>query len=296
MAFIVLLAGGHAEVAISGPDQYFSEKTRAIVGGRKVLIIMPQAHLGATLEWDPPLRDIGGEPTLVFSSEQDVARYNEEVLKAEQFIAPLRKALRTFDFEWKMRARLESIVTASAWLGAQDVELTRNFHSDNLLQELNDSDTRQMLMLFTNHRAGANYLCIVTTLKATILVRQIPRGKPSRARLSAKYIPYQLSFNAIANLADADPKDPQGNLQRWAADDGRLARQAIERSIDWVTSRFAGNLDETREQHAQWQKRGDRKGVLPDGTPGWILSRDGVDVELYEPRSESLNFETRVGP
>jgi hypothetical protein len=296
--WFVLLTLAAVQVCIAKtatPERYVTEKTRAIEGGRKVLIIMPQPTLGATLNWNP-LRVIDHKTFAVFESVADMESYNEQVREAQKFFVPLQTALSGYDLGAKVRGAVEPIVTRSSWLRGQDLEVSNNQTSDYLLMKLNESNTRQMLVVFVEHRCNVAYTAIVTSLKATMLVRQIPRGYLSSMRLSPSYIPYQMSFNAVVQLKNPDPKSAEVNRDRWAASDATLARRAIDVGTDWVIDRFARNLDETREQNEVWSSRGDRKGRLRDGRPGWVLSRSDNELTYFDARSASMNFETTIGP
>ena len=252
----------------STPERYVTEKTRTIEGGRKVLIIMPQPTLGATLNW-VPLQVIDHKTFAVFESKIEQERYNEQVREAQRFIVPLQTALSGYDFEAKVRGAIEPIVTRSSWLRGQDVEVTYNRNSDYLLMKLNESNTRQMLVVFVEHRCNVSYSAIAISLKATMLVRQIPRGYTSSMRLSASYIPYQVSFNAVVYLKDPDPKNAEVNRDRWAASNATLARRAI----DVVLTGPSIGL------HATWTRRANRmkSGAVAATAKGdWAMAgRDG---------------------
>jgi|KBSMisStaDraftv2_1062788.scaffolds.fasta_scaffold40200_4 hypothetical protein len=290
------LAGVQACIAkTSTPETYVTEKTRDIEGGRKVLIIMPLPTLGATVNWDP-LQVIDHKTFAVFGSAAEMESYNEQVREAQRFMVPLQKALSGYELETKVRGAIEPIVTGSPWLRGQDVEVTNNLNSDYQLMKLNESNTRQMLVVFVDHRCDVTCSAIAISLKATMLVRQIPRGYVSSMRLSASYIPYQVTFNAVVHLKDPDPKNAEVNRDRWAANDAALARRAIDIGADWAIDRFARNLDETRDQNEEWSSRGDRKGRLGNGRPGWVISRSDTELTYFDARSHALNFETTIGP
>ena len=60
-------------------------------------------------------------------------------------------------------------------------------------------------------------------MEADILVRKIPRGQYSEARLKADYIPFRQVFRCIVYLPGSETGTAEENLARWSADNGRLA-------------------------------------------------------------------------
>ena len=127
-------------------------------------------------------------------------------------------------------------------------------------------------------------------VRALLLNRQIPPGKTSHARFTQDWTPYQLDFTVWLSPPGGETASRDDNRRAWAKDDGELARRAIEFGIDWIASRFAQTLTEDEPQFESWRNRGNRKGTLPDGTPGWILAQTSGGFECFETRRRSLTF------
>jgi hypothetical protein len=193
-----------------------------------------------------------------------------------------------------MRSRLETIVNQASWLGARDIATTNVIRSAELERHLNAADTRQMLVLKALHLVDDGCESLIVSLQATMLFRRIPRGKTHDLRLSFDYIPYDLTFEAQLRLPAEGKKSPTENVARWAADHGKLARLAMDRGIDWVTTRFAQTLAESDAQSEAWRRRGGRK--MPKASASWTLERGPDGVVNYFLNTRTLVLETTVGP
>ena len=266
---LVATAGAPAWARTARPKIYVPEDMRSLDGGRKVLIV---------LHSDRPGED------------------NPDVQRVASELAPLRKVLARDEFETRMPGRLEAVLSAVPWMGARDFEVTNNYRWGRIERALDDSNTRQMLVIRTEHALSPDFTEMLVYMRALLLNRQIPKGKTSHARFTQDYTPYQLDFTARVFLPGAVPTQHAENQRRWAADDGRLARAAIEFGIEWVTTRFAQTLAEDERQSLAWRERGDRKGTLPKGHPGWILERLPEAIVSYESRRRSLTYEGTLAP
>ncbi|MEO8016761.1 MAG: hypothetical protein ABI769_03025 [Pseudomonadota bacterium] len=285
-----LFAAHESSARTATPRIYVDEKTRDIVGGRKVLIILRSRNLQPTIQRVPidTSTTYGGD-IIIRMTQIDYEQYLKDIEAARAIGAPLLAKLGGL-----ISDRVRSTVEKSAWLGAQDVEITADGSPRNLEQELNASNTRQMLVVLAESLAEFRYLAITVTLKATLLVRQIPRGKRGYVRLEQDYIPYQMVFTAVANLADADRKDPQRNRDRWGAEDGKLAREAMNQGIAFVIEHFARNLDETEATSAVWRTRRGRPGRLANGRAGWIIESGKNRTVVFDAMSRTLILETQL--
>jgi hypothetical protein len=298
-AGVVGLAMGAAYVCnakTATPKCYVSAQTRDIVGGRGVLFVMEGPVVSPTLRNNPFSYGETGLPTAMFSSYIEMQEYRRKMGEAQNLIAPLRRALSDYDFDGIMRRRLEDVVMSSSWLGAQHPALLRNGNPLLVERQLNASDTRQMLMLRTNFQADYLYRSMEVLMRASMLVRRIPKGKTGEARLKDDYIPYRMFFIATVKLPGADQKEASANLDRWAADHGNLARQALEMALDWVARRFARNLDETEAEAASWCRRVDKTVRLPDGKRGRVIESGENNWVYFDPYWQGLHFEAEVRP
>jgi hypothetical protein len=127
-------------------------------------------------------------------------------------------------------------------------------------------------------------------LQATILVRKIPKGQYSEARLRKDYIPYQQTFRSVIYLPEPGKAKPEELIARWAADDARLARRALDGGLQRVRTMFAENIDADKKQAEGWRRRGERKTVERYDMLGWVVVREGDGVRFTDARSGALNF------
>ena len=251
------------------PDLRVPDRMRAVEGGRKIFVVLHSPRRG------------DGNPDSPTVMREQIA---------------LRDVLTSDDFDTSMPARLETVVNAVPWLGARDFEVSNNYRWNRIERALDESNTRQMLVIRTEHGMSADYRVISVYMRAILLNREIPKGKTSHARFTQDWTPYQLDLTARISLPGGKELDREENRRLWAADDGRLARAAIESGIEWVTARFGRTLVESEGQSWVWRKRGDRAGTLPNGRPGWIIEQGTAGYVGFEARGRGLVYEGSIPP
>lgn len=288
---ILLLPGAACFARVPSLKPYVPDDKRHVEGGRKVLLVMETDALDAGMKVDQQRYTSTGDSYVELLPGQTIEAFTRELVETQTFINPLRGELAGFGFEKRMREQLESVVMASPWLGARDFELEQGYHAAKVERVLNESDTRQMLLLRVAYQMSYRFDRLTVRMQASMLVRQIPRGEYSDARLKGDYIPYRLTFEAVAALPDADRKDRKANRDRWVANHGALARSALQAEADWITARFAETLAQDEAQSASWRNRNDRVGRLPNGRPGWILEQGPRGTVSYASRGQTLIFE-----
>jgi hypothetical protein len=289
---LVLAASLDASAATSTPKAYATDKTRDIVGGRKVLVLLPQTNIMATYE-DVNLSAVyfmfGILAGLAASPAQaGIDRHLSQA--AEERIAPLRRALEGYDFETPAKAAFLPIIEKSSWVRAQDAELNHDGSGSNIERILNESNTRQMFTVFPSYYADHKFRNLVVRIEADIIVRKIPKGQYSSARLKPDYIPFRQAFRCIVYLPGSESGTAEDNLARWSADSGRLARQALDLGIQRVSVLFGRYLDADEATVATWIKRGDRKSETRALMLGWIIEKQGDLVLFSSARDDTLNY------
>lgn len=294
LAMLVLLVDEPASARTATPKVYVPDAAKNLEGGRKVLLVLPTEIIAPDFpSATGPGSYAGGADIIVLPPYKSPAQFNAEVAVASTLVYPIRAVLAVDDFNDRVRGRLEEIVRQSSWLGAKDVQTTTVNRGYELEQHLNAADTRQMLVLRAVHLVGFNCDTLIVRLEAMMLVRQIPRGKTHDIRLTKDYIPYQLAFVANFHLPDVGKITPEQNVARWHADRGRLARLAMDRGIEWVTTRFAQTLSESDAQSQAWRERGDRH--LQMHSDGWILEQGPEGKVAYYPGGRALILDVNVG-
>lgn len=148
----------------------------------------------------------------------------------------------------------------------------------------------EMLVLQATYETDARYGAIVVSIEASLLVRQIPKGEHSDARLKSAYIPYRQTFRSIVSLPDPEDTSPEENIQRWAADGAKLAREALDIGLRQAPSLLDENLQDDAESAASWRERGDRKTVTRASMQGWVVGPRDAGVLFVDARHRSINY------
>jgi len=273
----------------ASPKLYANEETRDIVGGRKVLVLMPEGIHGSYKngELEAVAFLFGG---MLLQSIAEKSTRNQLSRIADQKVAPLSAALAGFEFQKPMQSLLTPTIETSTWVRAQDLEFTRDGTPKNIEQELDDSNTRQMLTVNASYYADVKFRSLVVSVETSIFIRRIPKGEYSEVRLRSDYVPFRQLFRSIVYLPNSERTTPAENLTRWSADNGKLARQALEIGMQRVGTLFSQNLDATKESAAVWSKRGKRKTVTELNLLGWVVERRPDTLLFFSPRDDALNF------
>jgi hypothetical protein len=282
-ALIAVLACHICQAKTATPKNYVSEETRNIVGGRKVVILIPQTEIMPGIAaWELGVAR--------FDDALEDLINNAKTGRGERFIEPLRAALRPDDFDARIFSALKSVLERCSWMHAQDIELTRDGSAKNIERLLNESNTRQMLVLAVTYATDFRYDSIIVSVEASLLVRQIPRGERGEARLRKDYIPYFQAFRSIVGLPNPDHSEREADLARWSADNASLARAALDFGIQQLPPLLGRNLDATQQETQDWRGRNERKTVERAGMQGWVVERRDDVTVFVEARGGALNL------
>lgn len=264
----------------SVPKRYVDAKTRQIEGGRKVLIVIAQDKLLPGID----SFDLG-----LTNAANAIEKAIDKGLieRGRKQIIPLTDALTGYDFDTPMKAALISAAHSADWIRAQDIELTRDESDAAIEKALNDSNTRQMLVLKAKYATDWRYTAMEVSVESTLLVRKIPKGQPSEARLKTDYIPYRQTFRSIVNLPGLDGTKREENIARWAADGAVLARRALDIGVRRVPPLLVQNLQEDEKAAADWRKH--KRMTIPEARKArWVAGPPDSGILFIETRSGAL--------
>jgi hypothetical protein len=267
-------------------DNFADEKTRNIVGGRKVLITVTQNAIEPRIDYYLPNRPV---------TASELYDIRQLTMLAAQESVPLVQALVGYEFTAPLEAALRPTVEKSAWLRPQDVEFSEHGTQDFVLDKLDEANTRQMLLLYTNYHTDPKFAAVIVELKISLLVRKIPKGQYRAGRLKPKYIPYEQIIRSVVRLPDLDSRnlfklpeaeaqDRRNNVERWAANDGLLARRALHAGIAAVSAMVPISIELDEQQAKEWRSRGDRKTQKVEGVFGWVRERDSKGILMIDAR------------
>jgi hypothetical protein len=84
-------------------------------------------------------------------------------------VAPLVAALDGYDFDGRLYSGLLPTIESSPWLRGQDLELTHLGLDHDIEQKLDESNTRQMLLLRGTYYVDFHDQRLIVELQATLL-------------------------------------------------------------------------------------------------------------------------------
>jgi len=280
---LAFVAGAAWAKAGHSPSLYVKQQTRDAAPARKVLIVIAQTQL------EPGIDSVDlGFGDIISMAERGIDR--GLIGRGRKQIAPVVAALGAYDFDTPMRQAMIKIVEDIPWMHAQDIEFTRDGSSANIETKLNESNTRQMLVLEARYATDHRYTSIVVSIQSTLLTRQIPKGQYSDARLKREFIPFQQLVRSVIELPGTDLDHRESNLERWGTDQARLVRTALDIGVKQTLLLLQKNLGGGNDEISAWRRRRGRRTVTRSYMLGWEVGRQDAGTLFVEARAGTLNY------
>jgi hypothetical protein len=282
-SLLAFVAGPAWALAGHSPSLYVKQKTRDAAPARKVLIVIAQTRL------EPGIDSLElGVADLVDLGERAIDK--GLIARGRKQIAPVVAALGAYDFDTPIRQAMVRIVAGIPWMHAQDIEFTRDGSNANIEAKLNESNTRQMLVLDAHYTTDHRYTSIIVSIQATLLTRQIPKGHYSDVRLKREFIPFQQVVRSVIELPGKDLDRREPNLEQWAADQARLVRTALDIGVKQTPVLLEKNLSGGNREVSAWRRRRGRPTVTRSYMLGWEVGRQDAGTLFVEARAGTLNY------
>jgi hypothetical protein len=250
-AILALVVASAALVGcVSTVVKQLPEESRTAVAPTAVIVNLPQREINmeiirsqATSVMGPSLLSIMGDQRV------DATRK----AAAEKYVRPARDALIGFDVDGLVREEARKAYAGIAWLGAQDVTVTRNESPDWREQAIVANPTNSHLIvraIYTlspdasrvTFQIRADLYSLSPALRARITDHLDDQGgKPS-----SPLVPEQARAAAVVNFESSLPrpsKDHPANIAVWVADGGKLLREAITAAAQRTNALLATELD-----------------------------------------------------
>jgi hypothetical protein len=275
-------------------NNYVAPEARSIAGGRDLQIVVVHPEIGANFKpVDLMSPFLGGLVGALIQS-----RINTEKSRtAELSIVPLRDALVDFDFDAFALNSSTAALSKIDWLDLKETRISRDSSEIGLVKALNGAATSQVMFLYYDYAADADFSSVVVAASGTLVNKAMPRDrrvqKPSM-RFWPNYLAFNQTVRSVIRLRNADHRNPEANLGAWSADHGRLARAALELGTQRCLQMLQQSLEMSASEAADMQKQKDRKMYVLPGVPGWVLESDASHLKTYSAEEKWITYYEKI--
>lgn len=210
-----------------------AEHERVVEGGRAVLVELPQSEIDIEVDIGRVVSDAaygGGLLGALFLSSSDRKRKaltELDIERARHHVAPLRDAIKDFDFENLAIASAGSAFSRLDWFGAREQKLVRS-QSDSEREAFAKATGARQLATVT-YRYSLSPDCTQLRVVADIALWRSETTSVKGARGALAPL-YQQRIAVIAELRVRSYEHSE-NVAQWSADNGKLARASIRAAL-----------------------------------------------------------------
>jgi hypothetical protein len=227
-----------ADPAIAGREppapMALSEHDRVIPGGRAVLVELPQSDIGTDVDVGRVVSDANqygggliGALILGASDDKRERLTSMEREKATAHAAPLRQAMRDFDFDGLAVASTRSALSHLDWFGARDPEWIKSPSDNDRRALISGAGTKQLATITYHYHLSPDFTQIRVVADVTLWQPAMTRAAGAQPALTALFGQRVI---AIAELRKRS-YEPVENVALWSADKGKLARASITAAL-----------------------------------------------------------------
>lgn len=247
------------------------DAARTVEGGRDVRVLLTQPEIAPEINVSNVVVATGGGLIGVMI---DAKVNSDRTKRAEGIIAPVRNALAGLDVEAMAMTATRSLAERAPWLDARGVTLGRDGSMLGMIAVLDAAPTSQVAFVEYVYDLSPDFSAIRVSVTQRFLNKAVPDGKKPDSRLFIKYAAYWQTATAVVVLPSPS-KDPAENAARWAADDGALARKALELAFQDAAALAARSYD-LKEEELKPMNAKDKKYEALGGYGGRV-QEDGPD-------------------
>jgi len=196
---------------------------------------------------------------------------------AEARVTPVRKALAGHDVPGALRAALEERLAAVAFLGPAPVEAVA-VYGPNALRALTKPG-RPVLLVEAYYRLTPAFDGVTVAADVWVFPARIPEGEPADAALFRNAL-----FSVVTLPPEVSAGSPEMNAALLAADDGRLAKAALQVGIEDLARLVAFDLAVGAPEGGEYRPpTGAKRDIVvhPETEltdTGWVVGKEGGRV------------------
>lgn len=259
------------------PKSVLVESARAVSGGRATQVVVGQAELGANINPSYAMVAMGGG---VLGALIDAKIQSDRGKRASVGITPIRDALMDFDADQKAIETTQAALATLPWFEASAPAFTHDPTPAARTLFFKDATTEQVAFFGYTYDLSPDFSAIRLGVSMQIGSKGDGAEQNLEKRLAPKNLVYAQTLTSVVQLPN--PTTPEENSKRWAADQGRLAHQAMEAAFKNVETLIPRALTLTPDdvtKMGQGEKRtlGPYAGKLVEtGDGGTLLFNGGL--------------------
>lgn len=199
------------------------EAARTSPGGRAVEVTVAQAELGMNI--NPSIMTLamgGGVLGVLIDAKVD----SDRTKRTQANITPLRSALIDFDADQLAIDATQSAVSAAPWFASGAPLFARDASYGAKSDVLDASSSDQVAFLDYVYDLSPDLSSIRVGVTISIASKAAAAGKKPEVRLYPRNLLYSQTVTSAVQLAK--PGDAPDNASQWAAQNGALAKRALE--------------------------------------------------------------------
>jgi hypothetical protein len=274
-AVLMLCAALPAQAAPKPLKYVLQETARPVAGGRAVQVSVGQAELGSNINSTLGFAMVAGGAVGVLI-EAGVGA--DRAQRAQLGITPIRRSLMDFDADQLAIDSTKSALAAMPWLEGQEPAFTRDATIFGKSDYLTAAPTSQVVYFTYVYDMAPDFSSVNVSVGIAIANKeQAKKGQPF-TRLFDKNLVYGQRVSSVVRLAN--PTTPVENAQRWAANDGALAKKALALAFTEVGALIPRALTLTDADAARFNAA-ERKTIASLG--GKPMEEDDGGTLLFNP-------------
>jgi voltage-gated potassium channel Kch len=219
----VLLSLSAVQAVAATPKNILVETARPAEGGRTIQVLVGQEEMKSDINPSNVVVATGGG---LLGALVDAGINAERAKKAEAAIQPVRAALTGYDADALARDTTAAALAKVTWFQPVATAFSRDTSIPGKIAVLDASATDQIAFFQYSYDVAPDFSSVRVAVNIQIASKTLPAGKKPDYRLQPKALIYTQTLTSVVTLP-ATAKDINENAGQWAADNGKLARQAI---------------------------------------------------------------------
>jgi hypothetical protein len=223
------------------PKRVLSPEARDISGGRIAVVVSGQGEIKPEVNASNIAMATGGGliPALI-----DAAITQARMNSAEKTVRVVRDALGSYDFDKRALETSKSTIGSLSWLNVKDVSFTKETSIEKLKSTLAQSSSPQLVVVAYGYTLSSDFSKLGVAASVSIFPKEA-----AASRMTASDALYMETFSCVSSLPQPASDDDR-NAALWAANDGQLARAALDDGLATVSELVVRSLTLTPEAAA----------------------------------------------
>ena len=199
----------------------------AVNGGRSLRVLVAQSEIKSDINLsNVAVATGGGMLGALIGAAVDSARAK----KAEVLITPVRTGMAGLDADAMAIETAKAAFANAQWNTAAEPNFSKDSSPAGKSAYLDSNPNAETAFVEYTYDLSPTFDALRVVESIQVAAKTVPSANKPEKRLQPKYLVYSGSVVSVVLLPDAT-KDKDVNAARWAADNGKLARAALEQAF-----------------------------------------------------------------